>query len=230
MVAVVVAMIAAVSLLGLAVPRTAALMVVTPATATLAHLERHHRVDRRALDEAVAAGLAAHAWIDSGTLWQQLATAHLGRLRLADADQPEKADALVLAEATLQRSLAQRPGNPIAWWQLARVMQILGRPAERVTAALYLSVVTGNMVDTLLFPRLRLALAKWRHLDEATRRAFVPQLVMALRRDPRQFINLVQRSLAVDEVHIALRDDRALVNLYDALLERFPGHPGLAQN
>jgi hypothetical protein len=217
---------AAVALLGLAVPRTVALVLMMPAERTLGQLRRGLPVEPTALDAAIDSGLAASGWIDSGTLWQQIGMAHLGRMRLVAADPTERADALLQAEASLQRALARRPGSAVAWWRLAWVSNALGRPGEEVTAALHLSVVTGNRVETLLFPRLRLALAKWPHLDEATRQAFEPQLVMAMRRDPRKFVTLVRRSLAEDDVRAAFRGERDLLEAYRSLLDQSLPLPG----
>ena len=171
--------------------------------------------------------LAASAWIDSGALWRRIASAHLGRMRLVAGDRRAEADALLQAEATLQRSLARRPGNPFAWWQLAAVANALGRPGDQVSAALRLSVVTGERVDTLLFPRLQLALARWSQLDAATREVFRPQLARALRRDPKEFVTLVRRSLAEDEVRAAFRGERDLLQDYERLIERSLRLPGV---
>ena len=150
-------------------------------------------------------------------------------MRLLAGDPQAQADALLQAEATLQRALARRPGDPLAWWQLAAVAHALGRPGERVAAALRLSVVTGHRVDMLLFPRLQLALATWSRLDAATREAFRPQLARAMRREPRQFITLVRRSLAEDAVRAAFRGERDLLAEYETLIDRSLRLPGVRE-
>ncbi|HSA80591.1 MAG TPA: hypothetical protein VLE23_07190 [Geminicoccaceae bacterium] len=218
--AVLVALAAAAPLLILAVPRTVALVGMMPAERTFGRLERRLPVERDAIEAAIRSGLAASAWIDSAALWQRIASGHLGRMRLLAGDRQAQADALLQAEATLQRSLARRPGNPFAWWHLAAVANALGRPGDQVTGALRLSVVTGDRVDALLFPRLQLALARWSQLDAATREVFRPQLARALRRDPKEFVTLVRRSLAEDEVRTALRGERNLLVEYEGLLDR----------
>jgi len=218
--AVLVALAAAVPLLILAVPRTVALVGMMPVERTFGQLERRMPVEREAIEAAIRSGLDASAWVDSGALWQRIASGHLGRMRLLEGDRQAEADALLQAEATLQRSLARRPGNPFAWWQLAAVANALGRPGARVAAALRLSVVTGHRVDTLLFPRLQLALARWSRLDAATREAFRPQLARAMQRDPKEFITLVRRSLAEDDVRAAFRGERDLLKDYQSLIDR----------
>jgi hypothetical protein len=225
--AVLVAAAAAVPLLTLAVPRTVALVRMMPAERTFGQLERRLPVDREAIEAAIQSGLAASAWLDSGALWQRIASGHLGRMRLLEGDRQAQADALLQAEATLHRSLARRPGNPFAWWQLAAVANALGRPGDQVTAALHLSVVTGQRVDALLFPRLRLALARWSKLDAATREAFGPLLARAMLRDPKEFITLVWRSLAEDEVRAAFRGERDLLEDYEQLIDRSLRLPGV---
>jgi hypothetical protein len=228
--AVLVAVAAALPLLILAVPRTVALVQMMPAERTFGQLERRLPVEREAIEAAIQSGLAASAWIDSGALWQRIASGHLGRMRLLEGDRQAEADALLQAEATLQRSLARRPGNPFAWWQLAAVANALGRSSDQVTAALHLSVVTGHRVDRLLFPRLQLALARWSRLDAATREAFRPQLARAMRGDPKQFITLVRRSLAEDDVRAAFRGERDLLKVYERLLDRSLRLPGVRES
>jgi hypothetical protein len=151
-------------------------------------------------------------------------------MRLLERDRQAQADALLQAESTLQRSLARRPGNPFAWWKLAAVANALGRSSDQVTAALHLSVVTGHRVDGLLFPRLQLALARWSRLDAATREAFRPQLARAMRGDPKQFITLVRRSLAEDDVRAAFRGERDLLKVYERLLDRSLRLPGVRES
>jgi hypothetical protein len=221
---------AAVPLLILAVPRTVALVRMIPVERTFGQLERRLPVERDAIEAAIDSGLAASVWIDSGALWQRIASGHLGRMRLLEGDRQAQADTLLQAEATLQRSLARRPGNPFAWWQLAAVANALGRPSDQVTAALHLSVVTGHRVDTLLFPRLQLALAMWSRLDAATREAFRPQLARAMRSEPKEFITLVRRSLAEDEVRSAFRSERDLLNDYERLIDRSQRLPGVRES
>jgi hypothetical protein len=225
--AVLVALAVAAPLLILAVPRTVALVGMMPAERTFGQLERRLPVEREALEAAIHSWLAASTWIDSGALWRRIASAHLGRMRLLAGDQQAQTDALLQAEATLQRSLARRPGNPFAWWQLAAVANALGRPGDQVSAALRLSVVTGDRVGALLLPRLQLALARWSQLDAATREVFRPQLARALRRDPKEFVTLVRRSLAEDEVRAAFRGERDLLQNYERLIERSLRLPGV---
>lgn len=218
--AVLAAVVVAVCLLALAVPRTLALVVVTPAENTLARMQRGIGVDREEIDLAIVSSLEAASWSEWGALWQGVAMAHLGRMQVLEDAPRSQLDALLQAEGALQRSLALRPANPFAWWQLATVTNALHRPDAQVTAALHLSVVTGNQVETLLFARLRLVLAKWPRLDDATRQAYTPQLAMAMRRKPREFITLVRRSLAEEHVRIAFRGERALLEAYERLIDR----------
>jgi hypothetical protein len=223
-----VAVVTALSLLTLAVPRTMALVETRPAGRTLEQLRQQRSVDQAALDAAIEAGLAASAWLDSGMLWQQIAAAHLGRLQVA-TDRQARLDALLQAEAALQRALARQPGDAVAWWRLAWVANMLQRPAEQVAAALHLSVVTGGRVASLLFPRLRLALASWSRLDDAAREAFTAQLVWAMSRDPQAFIILVRRSLAEEHVRAAFRGQRELLEAYQSLIDPSRPLPGAQQ-
>jgi len=208
------------ALLALAVPRAVGLALMGPAGQTLGRLERRVPVEAEAIEAAIEAALAAGAWRDAGSLWQRLARLHLARLRVAGPGGQERLDALLQAESALERGLARRPGDAVAWWRLAWVANTLGRADAKVGAALRLSVVTGSGVAPLFWPRLRLALAKWPRLDAPTRDAFRPQLVRAMQRDPRRLVALARRSLAEDHVRQALRRTPALLVRYDRMAAR----------
>jgi hypothetical protein len=218
--AIALALATALTLLTLAVPRTLALVTMIPAEYTLEGLRQQRPVEREALGAAIEAGLAASAWHESGALWQQIAAAHLGRLSFVSGDRQAQQDALLQAEGALQRALARRPGDAMAWWRLAWVASMLQRSPEQVAAPLHLSVLTGSRLAVLVFPRLRLALAHWQRLDDRARAAFKPQLAWAMTADPQGFIILVRRSLAEEAVRTAFRDDADLLTEYQTLIER----------
>jgi hypothetical protein len=223
------ALLTALVLMALAVPRTVALVEMMPAERTLARMRQQLPVERAAVDAAIEAGIAASTWHASGALWQQVAVAHLGRLKFAGDDREAQQHALLQAEGALQQALARQPGDAVGWWRLAWVASMLNRPPERVGAALHLSVVTGSRHALLLFPRLQLALAQWDRMGEAARQAFKPQLVWAMTADPQAFITLVRRSLAEDEVRAALRGEAELLDDYQSLLDRSRPLPGARQ-
>jgi hypothetical protein len=178
---------AALALLGLAAPRLQATLVYLPVDTAL---DRYFR--ENVIPGAQLAALRARA---------EAAIAHHPHYRYFDGlsqlnylEALHAADKPWLRRPALNRSLdagleavARAPAKPRTWLRIARIRAALGSSPAAVVDALTLSILTGRFEPTLLLPRLELGLLYAGVLDEESRALLSDQALLAWRTQERAF-------------------------------------------
>jgi len=93
----------------------------------------------------------------------------------------------------LKESLSLVPANPSGWARLAYIDLNLNAASVKTAKELYLSAITGPYLPNLLLPRLEMALASWRYLNEAEKTLFREQIRIAWRNEPLKIVDLSRK-------------------------------------
>ncbi|ABS63522.1 hypothetical protein Plav_1907 [Parvibaculum lavamentivorans DS-1] len=89
----------------------------------------------------------------------------LGRLDLRHAHAAGDRDGMAAAEAEMRDAAASMPNNTFVWTELARTALLRDAPAERASAYLRLSWLTGRFERSAMRVRPAVALAYWDSLS-----------------------------------------------------------------
>ncbi len=205
-------------LIALAVPRLLASLTVLPSAPTLNRLQSLGPVETADLQRLVRNQRRALVWLAGGRTWTDLGLAQLLLAeRLGGAD-PSSQQLFAGARQALREGLSVAPANPFAWSRLAYAEAVLSGWSESATAALRMAFITGPYEPRLLWPRLRLALAAWPHVQPGDQEMILHQLRQAWAADPEALTAMVSQQDQADAARTALAgspaDLRAFENLF----------------
>lgn len=155
-------------LLYVAVPRTAAQLLLLPGNAAYRHLTRGEGITLEGYDRILRSRDAALGWVELPEARIQLGeTLYLMARRAAEFGVDEGA-ALREARRQLQLGLAQAPANARAWLWLADASQALDDP-EAAARAVRLSLLAAPRDVNVAPARAGLAFALWDRLADDAR-------------------------------------------------------------
>lgn len=213
----VVTALAAALLIALAVPRLLAAVTVLPSSPTLNRLQSLEPVETSDLHRLVRNQRRALVWQAAGRTWTDLGLAQLLLAeRLGDAD-PRSQQRFSLARQALFEGLSVAPANPFAWSRLAYAEAVISGWSERASKALRMAFIAGPYEPRLLWPRLRLALAAWPHVEASDQEMILQQLRQAWAADPEALIALVAQQGQVDLARTALSGSPADLRAFETL-------------
>jgi hypothetical protein len=118
----------------------------------------------------------------------------------------------------LTEGLSVAPANPFAWSRLAYAEAVLAGWSEAALSALRMAFITGPHEPRLLWPRLRLALSAWPHVDAADREMIFYQLRQAWSADPEALAALVSEQNQADVARAALAGSSADLRAFESLI------------
>ena len=204
-------------LIALAVPRLLAALTVLPSAPSLVRLQSLEPVKTGDLERLVRNQRRALIWLAGGRTWTDLGLAQLLIAeRLGDAD-PRSQHLFAAARQALAEGLAVAPANPFAWSRLAYAEAVLSGWSEGATNALRMAFITGPYEPRLLWPRLRLALAAWPHVEPGDQEMILHQLRQAWADKPEALADLVKEQDRVDLARTALAGSPADLRAFETL-------------
>lgn len=170
------ALVGAVFLIGLSVPRTIAAWRALEAEPTLAKLQIGESPAPQELAVAAAALSSAQAWSSTGRRLSDLALLEMVQATHFFPRDAKRAELLGSAEQHLIAGLAAGPGDGFAWFRLARVRDLKSAPPRQVVVALMQSLDMAPNAYPLWIPRSELFLLYRDALNEDERLALYTQL------------------------------------------------------
>lgn len=222
-----VAAIAGLTLLYLVVPRTIGAFLALPGNHILQSVRHGEAVDDQALEALAASRRRAAGWMESGRLWSDLALAEFLLADRGDAGGGVNLDRVRQASESLHVALGLAPANPHAWTRRAYAEMLLNGPSEAAASALAMSMLTGRYEPDLMFARLELCLAAWRHFSDEDRELVLDQTRLAWRKSPGRLVDLAAEAGRMGIVRAALAAGPAdLAELKRRLAARGAGSGG----
>lgn len=202
--AIILAVVGAVVLLYLGVPRTIAAFVMLPGNEPLRDYGDGKAIDRDQLETIIESRQEALAWVDDGHTWSELA---LGQLLLAA--RPEKGgplDSELVDRAidSLRSGLTQAPTDTYAWTRLAYAELLARGASQTVSSALVMSMRTGRYQPQLTLFRLKLCLAVWPHFAVKDYLLVLDQVRLAWRRWRKDVVEIARATGRPDVIRAAL--------------------------
>jgi hypothetical protein len=197
------AVVLGVLILGLAIPRLYAAVMLLPGDAVVWEALSGMPVTVEALAAAADSRRSA-GWLSGGEVETELGTILLRHARASGYRKPEGRASLEAAAIALRGGLAGSPANPFAWWRLARIEDLLDESPERFADALGMSYLTGGHEQLLYLPRLTLGFRNWEELDDETRRMSEMQIRRAWIEMPDRFFTFAVKRRATGIVEHAL--------------------------
>jgi hypothetical protein len=177
-------------LVGLALPRAVAGIVLLPVAETLRAIQFQEPVEPERLRRLVERQHRALAWAPRGRGWTDLALAQL-LLSEAPGVAPEAHGQLVWAGIdSLRGGLASAPANPFAWTRLALAETKIAGPSTGAARALAMALGTAPYEPRLIFVRLELGFTLWSRLAPEHRARVLEQVRFAWRDDPERLVEL----------------------------------------
>lgn len=210
----------AAGLLWLALPRTLAALAGLEGDAVISDLRLNGgQVDAEVLAAGIASLESRASWHGTGLtdIDHGLLLFRQSRRASSPAEQRRLLDA---ATVLVEQGLAQAPGNPSAWAQLARLRALRGDRAG-AGAALRLSMLSGAVTPSIMPSRLALGLYLLDGLDAETRNMLAGQVRLTWGINPDSFPGLSREPAGQAFIRQSLADlsDEA-VRDYAQRLER----------
>lgn len=206
-----VALVVAIPLLYLNIPRVASAFLSLPEHHLLEDVRANRYVDLPVLETFLNSRRAAAGWNDSAQLHRELAMAHLlaaeagGQTR--DIREKNLRDALL----ELKFSLRHGPASPPAWTRLAYAEMLLHGPSESSASALVMSMLAARYEPDLMFTRLQLSLISWPFFSPSDLDTVRAQIRLAWQGSPKHVASLGRHEVWADMLRSALaRDPDAL--------------------
>lgn len=205
--------IAAAALLTVGVPHTIGVLISARAEPILRLLQDQHLVETDKLRSLIAVLGQAQPWLRGGDARLDAGLAELVLAEQLPRGDPEAAQVLDQAIASLRAGLEREPANPYAWSRLAYAEALKNGWTPLAVSSLRLALITAPYEPPLLWSRLRMAFLAWPKMTSDDRDLVFPQIRYAWQANPQALARL-----AVD-----LRQE----NLVRAALLRVP-EDGLA--
>lgn len=220
-IAVLIALVAAVALVVLGVPRTLAAFGARPGNAVLWHIQRGSKVNSKAIERLAESRGAALKWSENGRYRAELALAQLLLARMDSRDEAETSELMNQAANTLEKGLARMPVDPHAWTRLGYARSLLDASPRDIASPLMMSIMVGPHDPKLVFIRLRLALGVWERLTDPERDVVYRQIRYAWKRSKRRLLELAEETMNFKEIRVALlRDPNELLRFERGLRKR----------
>ncbi len=202
--AVVPAALAAVILIGLALPRVIGVLVSSSAEPVLRKLQEQQPVDPDQLRTLIEAQESAAFWLADGRVLTDLGLGALLLSESAPKGDPEAARALQQAIVALEEGVARAPANPYAWSRLAYARAMAEGWSPRAVAALRLALITAPYEPRLLWARLRMTMLAWMQLSSDDREVVLQQVRWAWQSNPGELVRMAVETKQTDLVRAAL--------------------------
>jgi hypothetical protein len=185
------ALVLAVVMLGLALPRLAAAVWDQLQKPALEALHAGQPLRAGELRALIAAQGLALAWVDAPQHHARLAAAQLRLIGMESADDPSAHALFEPALAAAERGLAAAPSDPRGWLLLAYLVTLRDGPGRVPAGALTLSLRSGPFDRSdVLARRLELMLVNWAFLDPAARLAAPDQIRLLWETAPEAVLDL----------------------------------------
>jgi hypothetical protein len=211
-----------ITLVVLALPRTAAGLAELQGTLAIDELREGAPISDQAIESAMLSFNGANGWVDSAARWSALARLHYARALLADRDSEERPAALRLSKEASRRAIALNPALPEPWLRLAQSEFALNRISPQMIRALAMTYRTGRYNRFTVYAMSELAFAAWSKLDGDTRKAASEQLAFAVVQHTSRLVAISERLHASAIVRRALRRQPELLAKFDRAIENHP--------
>jgi tetratricopeptide (TPR) repeat protein len=218
------AVLVAIGLFALALPRTIAAFATIPSSGVLQSLQnlQEQPPASNALDALIASQQRGMIWVNNGRFATDLGLAKLLVAEGLPADNPEARKQLESAIQALRQGLALAPGNPYAWARLAYAEARLHGWRPQALSALRLALLTATHEPPLLWSRLRLSFLAWSHMPPEDRDMVMQQVRIAWDAAPGDLARLAVDLKQVKIVRDALAKDPAALAEFDRLVRSQP--------
>lgn len=208
-----VAVIAAVLLLYLAVPRVTSAFLSLPERHLLDDVRVNRQVDLLAVEALLDSRRAAAGWSDSAQLHSEIAMAHLLAAEASGQTADAREQNLRDAALELKYSLRHGPASPHAWTRLAYAEMLLYGPSESSASALIMSMLAARYEPDLMFARLQLSLISRPFFSPSDLDMVNAQIRLAWQRSPKRVAGLARSEAWADMLRSAfVRDPDALAD------------------
>ncbi|MEM1411525.1 MAG: hypothetical protein AAGH19_04130 [Pseudomonadota bacterium] len=193
------AIVLALGLLTLALPRVQASLIYLPVDTAISRYFRERTVPSAQLDALRAQARAAIERHPHYRYYEGLSLLnYLQAIDLVEKPWLQR-PALVRAERAGLETVRRAPARPGTWLRIARARAALGRPPETVAEPLEMSILAGRVEPSLLLPRLELGYAHVDYFDAETRSLLRDQTLLAWRTQERAF----RRALNADRLDLS---------------------------
>jgi len=192
--------IAGLILLTLAVPRTIAAFLVFPGSQTVNILRMGETVDDKTLKVLIASRQRAAGWVETASIWNDLALAELAAAETDDIDRQHVRQ----ASEYFEKSLRLAPARPYAWARRAHAELQMYGPSEAAASALTMSMLTARYEPELIFARLWMSVMTWPHFADGDRELVLDQIRLAWRQSPDQMLSIAMDARRIEILRAAL--------------------------
>jgi hypothetical protein len=214
------ALIGALALGALAVPRLVAALTTLPSGPALEAARAGERIAEAHLAAAIAASRAALAWDDDAQGHADLALLLWDQARRAGLAGPDGHALAEASRAELDAAIARNPSHPVVWTRRTQIALVLDGIGEGLAADLAMALRTAPYDRVVLIPRLEIALIAWPLLDARQRALVEDQIRMAAVLDVRALARVVRRRFAVGVAREALAGDATAAAAFERAYAR----------
>jgi len=214
-----VAMAAGITLVVLAIPRTAAGISELHGTWAIAEMRAGEPISSRDVELAVKSLNAANGWVDSAPRWSAVARLHYAQALLAGTASEERQAEFELSQDASKRAIALNPALPEPWLRLAQSEYALNKVSPQMIRALGMAYRTGRYNRFTVFAMSELAFISWPKLDSDTRALAAEQLAFAVKQRTKRIAAISERLHASAIVRRALRHDQKLLEKFNRAVE-----------
>jgi hypothetical protein len=212
-----VALVLAVPIIYLAIPRAVSAIVAVPGDHVLRRVQNGEAVSDKNLDTLIESRERALAWFDSGRLHTDLALAVLLKAeRLGPESEELEKTFADRAIDLIHLGLSRAPARPYAWTRLAHAEMLANGVSPASARALEMSFRTGAHNPHLAKIRLKLALYNWSEISPEVRKRVLQQIRVVAKGGgpPDDVIDAAGQVGRLDVLRIALfGDPKALKRL-----------------
>lgn len=218
-----VALIGALALGALALPRLIAALATLPSGPALEAARAGERVAEPHLSGAIAAARRALRWDDAAQGHADLALLLWEQARRADLSSAEGRALAEASRAELDAAIARNPSHPVAWTRRTQIALVLDGIGPRLATDLAMALRTAPYDRVVLIPRLEIGLIAWPLLDADQRALVEDQIRMAAALDVGALAAVARRRFAVGVVRAALAADAAAGAAFERAYARATG-------
>ncbi len=215
-----VALAVGITLVVLAVPRTAAGLSELYGTWAIAELRIGAPISGNSIESAINSLKIANSWVEIAPRWSALARLHYARALLADTNSEERRAAFRLSQDASHRAISLNPALPEPWLRLAQSEFALNRVTPQMTRALAMAYRTGRYNRFTVIAMSELAFIAWAKLDAETRNIAGEQFAFAVQQRGKRLAAISERLHASAIVRRALRHKPELLAKFNRAVER----------
>ncbi|MDP6475141.1 MAG: hypothetical protein QF449_00460 [Alphaproteobacteria bacterium] len=209
-----------ITLVVLALPRTAAGISELHGSWAIAELRADEPISDHDIDLAINSLVDANGWVNTAPRWTALARLHYARALRADANSAARQDAFRLSQDASHRAISLNPALPEPWLRLAQTEYALNRVSPQMIRALAMAYRTGRFNRFTVFAMSELAFIAWGHLESDTRSLAVEQFAFAVRQRSDRLAAISERLHASAIVRRALRREPEMLAKFERAVKR----------